>query len=187
MKGHDTAGILRARAELLARRPEQAETGPLCELLVVAVEGRRLGIEVQRVQQVLPNPGLCRLTAGSGELLGLVPARDGVVPVADLASVLGEASVADRPFVVLLEGSAPLGLLVDVVEGVGIIPQRDVLPRRDGAAASVAERAVTRQGVVVLDADVLLSRPELTTHPDHHPASAGSPPQQETHATHDDR
>lgn len=187
MKSHDAAGILRARAELLARRPEQAETGPTCELLVVAVDGRRLGVEVQRVQQVMPNPGLCRLTAGSGELLGLVPARDGVVPVGDLASVLGGASDSDRPFVVLLEGSAPLGLLVDVIEDVVTIQQRDVLPRQDGGAASAAERAITRQGVVVLDADVLLFHPRLTTHPDHHPASVGSRPQQETHATHDDR
>lgn len=187
MKSHDATGILRTRAELLARRPEQAESRPTRELLVVGVDGRRLGLEVQRVHQVLPNPGLCRLPAGSGELLGLVPARDGVVPVADLASMLGGARDGHRPFVVLLEGSAPVGLLVDAVEGVDIVEQRDVLPRRDGAAASAAERAITREGVVVLDTGVLLRHPGLTTHPDHHPASVRSMPEQETHAPHDDR
>lgn len=183
MRGLDPAARLRARAELLARPPDEPESGAARDLVIVAVDGRRFGVDVDRVQSILRNPGLCRLPGSCGALVGLASAQDAVVPVADLAAVLGGSSDMDRPFLVLLRGSEPtVGFLVDGAEGVIRAPERDVLSPDGDMVAGGAERAVTRDGVVVLDADHLLSDPRLTTHQEAASTSSLSP--EETHATH---
>lgn len=185
----DPAATLRRRAALLAVRPQEPDSSPRRELLLVAVDGRRLGLDLARVQRVLPNPGLCRLPASSGELLGLIHAGDAVVPVADLGSVLSGRRLHDRGFVVVVAGTSPaVGFLVDAAEGVISVPEHTLLARDiTEPAASGLERAITPQGVVLLDADLLLTDPRLTTARHQVAGTVHANPEQETHAADDYR
>lgn len=173
MSGHDEAtATLKRRAARLARPPDEVEAGPVRELLVVQVDARRFGVDVARVQRILANRGLCRLPANCGDLLGLMHATEAVVPVADLASVLGGSRRDDRPLVVVVTGDFPaMGFLVDAAEDVAWISECDIVPRSQPTSeAGGAEQAIAPNGLVVLDADALLTDPRLTAR-DPHPGS----------------
>lgn len=188
----DTRALLRRRAAELAQRPPGEDRTPSLDLLVVVVGGRRLGFESHRVQQILPNQGLCRLPAECDALLGLVPARGVAVPVADLGSLLtGSAPDRERPYLVLIDGAAPLGLLVDEVTTVLRLPTHEVRARPEASPGTSMERGMTPDDVVVLDVDLLLTDPRVQPRPDHErppePATPAPGTLQENHAHLDHR
>lgn len=164
----DQLALLQRRASELAKRPLVEDRTPSVELLEVSVAGRRLGFEGRHIQQILPNNGMCRLPRNSGALLGLVAARGSAVPVADLGALLGDSEPKrERGFIVLIDGPAPVGLLVDEVSSVRRVPAHDVRARPTGSPGGELERGLTLDGLVVLDTDLLLVDPRLYPHSDH--------------------
>ena len=184
--------ILKRRASELSKRPVKEDPSAWLDVLEVAVAGRRLGLEVRHVQQIVPNQGMCRLPQEGGALLGLVNSRGSAVPVADLAALLGDSEPdAGRDFIVLIDGASPVGVLVDAVSIVRRVHAHDVRARSSGPPGDVLERGLTPDDLVVLDGDVLLADPRLHHRSGHehlpeHPMISDKS-LQERHAPHDHR
>jgi chemotaxis signal transduction protein len=158
----DPLSVLRDRAVRLAQPTVDDDAGPSIELLEGEVAGRRFGFECSRIRSVLPNPGLCRLPAECGGLLGLVPTRGTVVPVCDLAALLDAGpTVHDRPFVVLIDDEAPVGVLVDTVDAVRHIRTSDIRHVMPSSSDRGLAAGVTDDDVVVVDVERLLADPRL--------------------------
>lgn len=189
----DKGELLRRRAAELAKRPEDEDRRPVVELLVVVLDGRRLGLEGRHVQQIVPNQGLCRLPGDSGALTGLIAARGAAVPVADLGSLLvGSAPDLSRGLVVLIDGGSPVvGVLVDEVEAVVRVPADDIRPRPEPWSSGAAERGITPDDVVVVDTVGLLADPRLLPEPASPLGTTSAPARsnivRESHGQHDHR
>ena len=169
----DAEEVLRQRAALLARPPHHETWSATVDVVVVVVDvgEQRYALEACHVRRVQRNEHLRRVPAGAGAILGVAPVPAGIVPVADLAAVLGVgAAVPGRPLVVVLDGAgSPVGLLVDDVSDVATWRTADV---RESASAAQAEALGSRPtrvgpgGVVVLDGAALLTDPRLSPVPD---------------------
>lgn len=161
MSAVDTQALLRQRAADLARPVAEGPRTGGTDVLVVSLAGLgQYAVDARSVRHVLRNDGLCRLPAGSQELVGVTVVGGKAVPVADLASVVAAAEPRrDRPFLVAFDsGVGPLGVLVDHI--VGVVTARDaelspLPPSYDGAAR--LSRGVLPGGVVLLDTAALLS------------------------------
>lgn len=152
--------VLEQRARELARPAAEPEEAGIEEVLVVALGADRYGFLTRHVREVLPVSGFRRLPSGTGALRGVVAARGDVVPVADLADLLGRpASDTPRPYAVVLDGPADaVGLLVDDATDVLDVPAERVV---GGSGGSLVELGVS-DGTVILDAAALLHDPRLT-------------------------
>lgn len=153
--------LLERRAADLAAPTEPEDDTDLLDVVTVQVAGGgRYAFETRHVRRVVRNAGLCRLPGAAGELLGLVLVNGDAVPVLDLAAVLGLAqSDRSRPLVVLLDGGyPPLGLLVDEVESSRRLAWAELTPVTDEPdGVRSLERGITEDGVVLLDAELLLA------------------------------
>lgn len=179
--------VLRKRAAALAQPRVEPDAAAHWDVLVVTVDGRRLGLDGRYVSQVVPGRGLRRLPHGCGALVALVASRGTAVPVADLGRLLGATGRDDRAYVVLLEGEAPpVGLLVDDVHEVRTLTDRAVRAAPPAHGDDAIETGVTPDGLVLLDLARLLRDPRL------HPRGASDNPQfpavsEENHVPHDHR
>ena len=124
-----------------------------------------LGIEVMRVQEILPYQRLTRMPLAPREVAGLINLRGQIVPAVDLRRRLGlpAASEPDLPMnIVVRSEDGPISLLVDEVGDVIEAPEEAFEPAVQ-AASRTAGRLV--QGVyklphrllLVLDADQAIS------------------------------
>lgn len=185
MSGREDVAVLlgRRRAELSRPRAtlDHAASRPV---LVVSVAGRLLGLDGRFVGQVRRSEGLCRLPHGCGALTALAPTGSGAVPVADLGLLVGAPAQESRPFLVLLETEAPVGLFVDAVHEVRSVSDRELLPTSAGDPPSV-EHAVTADGLVLLDVPVLLDDARLRAggSPTRGPATTRPPHPLESHVS----
>lgn len=153
--------LLERRAAELAVPPEAEDDTARLDVVTVQVAGGGLyAFETRHVRRVVRNAGLCRLPGAAGQLLGLVLVDGDAVPVKDLAAVLALAQPdRTRPLVLLLDGPhPPLGLLVDEVESSRRLAWAEltqVTDEPDGERS--VERGITEDGVVLLDAELLLA------------------------------
>ena len=169
MTGVD-AELLERRAAALAMPSEPEDDTAGLDVVTVVAGGVRYAFETRHVRRVVRNAGLCRLPAAAGDLLGLVLVNGDAVPVMDLAAVLGPTQAdRTRPLVLLLDGGhPPLGLLVDEVESSRRLARTElteVTDEPDGTRS--VERGITEDGLVLLDAGLLLA--------DDQPPAPGSP------------
>jgi len=136
----------RSFAEPVRRHDEQH-----VELLAIRAGGRPYALRLAQTQGLYPDRPVTRLPGPLPALLGLAGFAGTVVPIYDLAALLGH-QVADRPrWLVLALGAPPLGLAFHELDG----------HVRVAAAAIVAEDAAEGRrgclrGMVDLDG---LSRP----------------------------
>lgn len=164
----DAEAILRRRAEALARPVDDQVDLATVELLVLSVaEGRRYGVESRYVGRIAVNRNLSRLPATCGQLVGVAPIGGQVLPVVDLASLL-ELAAADRTrgFVVAVQrGSDVLGLLVDGVEDVITMPERDLVSVPEADPGASLTTRMGPDGLAVLDLAALFADDRLVVAP----------------------
>jgi len=175
--------LMAARAAALAEPAASDDTHDTVEVVTVEVGGAAsFAIEAHHVREVMRNDSLRRLPAGAGALLGVVPTRGEVVPVADLGALLGVCSPSPtRPIVVVLDHeSAPLGLLVDAVTEVAMWRRSAVRSvTRATALHSDSTVGVGPANTTLLDGAALIEDPRLfAPSPRALPASS-SPTEQE--------
>ena len=162
--------VMAARAAALARPVAPDDRHDTVEVVTVEVGGgASFAIEARHVREVMRNDNLRRLPGGAGALLGVVPTRGEVVPVADLGALLGLCQPSlDRPMVVVLDhDSAPLGLLVDGVTQVAMwrrsavrsVTHAVALPREDTVGVGPAHTAVLDGEALLGDARLFASSP----------------------------
>lgn len=153
--------ILARRAAQLARRSEQTEVTETVEVAVFRYGRERYAIELGCLLQIFALRDLALLPGARPPVIGLTPWRGGLLRLLDLGAALGRPheGIADRKRVLALaSGSqAAFGILIDMIDDVRTLPVEEIrrLPERDDEHAAML-RGVTRDAVLVLDADELI-------------------------------
>ncbi|MHB1169734.1 MAG: chemotaxis protein CheW [Longimicrobiales bacterium] len=153
--------ILARRAAQLARRSEQTEVAETVEVAVFRYGRERYAIELGCLLQIFALRDLALLPGAKPPVIGLTPWRGGLLRLLDLGAALGRPheGIADRKRVLALaSGSqAAFGILIDMIDDVRTLPVEEIrpLPERDDEHSTLL-RGVTRDAVLVLDADELI-------------------------------
>jgi purine-binding chemotaxis protein CheW len=156
----DKQSILRERAhQLLARRNDMAGRELYERVVVVEVGRERFGLPLSRLREIVRATPISRLPDLPACMLGICAVRGELVSVVDLAELHGSGRVGSSPFLALMANARrTVGLTFNA-----LLEMRDVfrdelitgLPEAELARACT--RAVTRDGISLLDVDGLLS------------------------------
>lgn len=112
------------------------------DLLEIRVAGRPYALRVAELGGVSAGNRITPVPSGQAALLGLVGIRGVLVPVFDLARLLGESAPDEVPrWVALSRGDSPVGLAFAAVEGhVPVGP--DALQASEGASHALVSQLV---------------------------------------------
>jgi purine-binding chemotaxis protein CheW len=163
----ETRRILKARARTLARESAKTEpTDERLEVLEFALADEKYGIESSYVREVFSLKELTALPCTPSFVLGLVNVRGQILSVIDIKKFFGlpdQDRTGRNKVIVVHTDRLELGILADAVLGVSLIPLTDLqpsLPTLTGVRADYL-RGVTKEPMVVLDGQKLLSSPKL--------------------------
>lgn len=162
--------ILRARARELAREAPQAPA-PDAFLEVVAFElaYETYALETSWVREVYPLKEFMPLPGTRPFVLGLLNVRGRLLLVIDIKKFfdLPEKGLTDLNKVIIVHRNGrELGILADVILGVRLVPLTEIqesLPTLTGIRAEYL-RGVTKERLVVLNAEKILSDKKLVVH-----------------------
>jgi purine-binding chemotaxis protein CheW len=101
------------RAFAAPRRPEQP---PGEDLLQIQVGGRTCAIRLAEIASLHAGKRITRVPGGGRQLLGIAGFRRSVLPVYDLAALLGEAG-SETPRWLVIAATAPVALAFERLEG----------------------------------------------------------------------
>ncbi|CAN5918424.1 N/A [soil metagenome] len=162
------AQILRDRARILARAPEQAADVTI-DVLEFALGGERYAVETRDVGEVYPLKDLTPLPGTPSFIRGVVNLRGHILPVIDLKKLfdLPEQGLTDLHCIIVVRGNdLEFGLLADAVVGVRPIAVRSLqasLPTLTGVRHEYL-KGVTAERLVVLDLPRILADPKIVVH-----------------------
>jgi purine-binding chemotaxis protein CheW len=152
--------ILEERAAALAR-PITPPSRDTVELLTFRLAQEVYGVESRHVGEVFALTQIARVPGAQPPMYGLTAWRGEILSVFDIRPVLGVATNALNDLgrvIVLGEGGAAFGVLVDGVREVMTVPVSEIREPGPGvAAAREYVRGVTGHAVVVLAAERLLT------------------------------
>ena len=167
--GRERPDVLDERARALARPVEEGAKKAGRELLVMSVGAAEVAVDVGQIREVLAPGPLARLPGDTRLGLGLRNVGGQLLVVVDLGALLSlqpAAAVEDRWVVVVEDGGAPLGVLVDRADS--LVGADTVEPPSSGderpGAGMVA--GITAEGACVLEVDALFAETELLAPPD---------------------
>jgi purine-binding chemotaxis protein CheW len=159
--------VLRARAKVLAQRPEQAASGagwlPVVEFRLAY---ENYAVEARYVREICPLKDLRPLPGTPPFVLGLINVRGQILSVVDIKKFfdLPEKGLTDLNKVLILKSSQmEIGILADAVLSLRSIAPGDLeapVPTLTGIRASFA-KGVTRGPMVLLDVEKILSDPRV--------------------------
>lgn len=161
------AAALSHRARLLAQPiVERKIADGSLEVTRFAVASEEYAVESRYVREVINPPPITRVPRGPAHLRGITAVRGELLPVFDMAVLLGLPSRDRREVAILMilaNGDAPCAVAVDAVSDVATIDPRDLrqTPGMTGPAGNGAVRGVTPDACVLLDAAVILNDPRL--------------------------
>jgi purine-binding chemotaxis protein CheW len=162
--------ILKARAQALARRPEEEESGiQWIEIVEFLLANERYGIESSYIGEVQPLRELTPLPCTPPFVLGIINVRGNIFSVIDLRKFfdLPQKGLTDMTKVIVLQdGTMEFGILADAVLGSRRIPLRDLQPPLPTMAEIHADylKGVTAERLVVLDGGRILSDRTIIVH-----------------------
>lgn len=155
--------ILKARAQALAREPEEkAATGENLEVVEFLLAHERYGIESSYVQEVYLLKEVTPLPGTPPFVLGIINVHGQILSVIDIKKFfdLPEKGLTDlNKVIVIATEKLQLGILADVILGVQSIPLQHLqpsLPTLTGVRADYL-RGVTMDRLVMLDVEKILS------------------------------
>lgn len=160
--------ILRERARLLARAPEQVSDS-LLEVLEFRLGDERYGVETPLVGEVYPLRDLTPLPCTPPFVRGIVNLRGHILPVLDLKRLFDlpeEALGGQHCIIVVRGGGLEFGLLADVIVGVRSIPMASLqasLPTLTGIRDEYL-KGVTAERLLVLDLASIVADPKIVIH-----------------------
>lgn len=164
--------ILRARAQALARPPENAQAAEATlELLEFHLAREHYALETRYVREVHPLKHLTPLPSTPPFVLGIVNVRGRILPVFDIKKFFGlpESGLTDLHRIILVGGNdLELGLLADINVGVLTIAARRVQPPPPTFTGIGTQylKGITAERLVVLDIGRFLTDPEILVHQD---------------------
>jgi purine-binding chemotaxis protein CheW len=139
------------------------------QLVVFTLHGEQYALPVTTVREIIRYIAPSATATASGLIRGMISLRGQVLPIVDLSVRLGETlEIGDgtRILVIELDGG-PVGLIVDRVDGVRLIPIERIAPlpvaADDGLGDEIA--AVDDRLIILLDAERALANalPERQT------------------------
>ena len=157
-----TARILKARAQALAREPEEARDADALEIVEFMLAHESYGVETSFVRDIHPLTNLTPLPCTPAFVLGIVNLRGEIVSVIDIKKFfdLPDKGLTDLNKVIVLQSATMrFGILADAVPGVRRIPVAEIqpsLPTLTGIREQYL-RGVTSERTIVLDAEKLLA------------------------------
>lgn len=159
--------ILRQRAEKAARAAQLEEKPEKCLGVVsFALGGEKYALEMSYAQEVRVIRQLTDLPQVPGFVLGVINVRGRIISIIDLKFFfdLPRQGLTDNSKAIILKTyNMEFALLADSILGVQQIPLSEIqacLPNLTGIREKYL-KGVTKQGLVVLDAQKLLSDPEI--------------------------
>lgn len=165
----DKKKLLKARAMALAKEPEKKEADEHIEVVEFQLAGERYGIQSGYVREVYPLKELTPLPCAPQFVAGVTNVRGEILPVIDIKKFfeLPEKGITDQSKVVIVRNDRmEFGILADAALGVRLIPLREMqpfLPTLTGIRAGYL-RGVTKEGLVVLDAEKILADKKIIVH-----------------------
>lgn len=161
---------LKMRAIALAREPEQKrETSTTTEIIEFTLAGESYGIESAFVREVYPLKDFTPLPGVPSFIPGIVNVRGQILPVVDLKKFfnLPEKGLGELDKVIILRDERmEFGILTDAINGTKAIYNEDVLPV-PATVTGIGEeylKGVTKESLIVLNAEILLSDKNITIH-----------------------
>jgi len=161
----EAQALLDARARELAR-PSVAEkpSGSLLEVARFRCGGQEYALETRFVHEVLRTVELTPLPGAPALLRGLILLRGEVLPVVELAPLFGRPASGRGSGVLLVGlGRPDLGLAVEEVEEVALLPRDTLLPPPATLAAEAVKlvSGIHREGTLLLEGEALLGDSRL--------------------------
>lgn len=155
--------ILKARAQVLAREPENGEAaGESIEILEFRLAYEDYGIETSCVREVYPLKDFTPVPGTPPFVLGIVNVRGRILSVVDLKTFfeLPAQGLSDLNKVIVVDdGNVEFGILADAIAGVHPLSKAAIQPPLPTLTGIRGEylKGVTHDRLVVLDGAKLLS------------------------------
>jgi purine-binding chemotaxis protein CheW len=131
------------------------------EALLLPVGDELYAIETAAVREVVAAPDLAVLPTAPPSVLGVFNLRGEIVPVFDLAALLGLGSVRDTPFVAVVDTSlGPAGLALSRVAETAVLGEP--IAATD-TAGTIAAYSIGNQLAVLIDVTTLLAPARVGT------------------------
>jgi purine-binding chemotaxis protein CheW len=163
-KRDNSPSILRERARRLAKPIENPPDRPAICAVVVAVGDQRFAIETRFVLAAFPLPAVVAVPRAAPQLRGLSLVRGHLLPVFDLAELLGWRSheKANGALIAILGTAQPeIGLLVNEAFPATSIAVDDITEPDSDSGSTGFVTGVLGDGTTLLDGQLLLNHPAL--------------------------
>jgi purine-binding chemotaxis protein CheW len=162
--------VLKVRAIALAKeREEEAVAGEYLEVVEFLLAYEKYGIESSYVREVYPLKDLTPMPCAPPFVLGIINVRGQILSVIDVKKFfdLPEKGLTDLNKVIILHSdSMEFGILADVILHVCNISLSELQPALPTLTGIRQEylKGITKERVVILDADKLLSDKKIIIH-----------------------
>jgi purine-binding chemotaxis protein CheW len=162
----DKKAILKTRAKALAATPQAESNEEYLEIIEFQLASETYGIELRHAGEVSFLKELTPVPCTPAFVLGIINVHGRVLSVIDLKRFfdLPNNALTDlNRVIVIRKQGMEVGILADNIHGVRRIPRRDLQPSLPTLTGVRAEylKGITRDRLVVLDADKLLSDPKI--------------------------
>ncbi len=116
----------------------QIDTGRVANFVVFDLAGGKFGFQLGDVGEIIRVPNLARMPLAPQSLVGLANLHGVVLPVVDLRRLLGlpGASLDEAARVIVIARGAPVGYVVDRIDGLVVLPEGR-LEKDDAGAGSI--------------------------------------------------
>lgn len=161
--------ILRARAELSAKSPEEPSSGGSLEVVEFLIGQEHYGLETRSVRETLPLKDFTPVPGVPSFVFGLINVRGQIISVIDIRRFfeMPEKGLSDLNRVIVIhDDQMEFGILADEILGVTAVPLDELqpsLPTLTGIREQFL-KGVTRERLVVLDAGKLLTDKNIIVH-----------------------
>jgi purine-binding chemotaxis protein CheW len=161
---HET--ILLERARQLAQPLEKSGESAGVEIVAFGMGGESYGIETAQLRAVYAAREITPLPCAPPWVSGILNVRGRILTVVSLRHMLGlPGANAETHSVLILrgessDGSGDMALLVDAIEGVRVLVEKEIEPPHALGGARYV-RGVTSERLALLDAALILTDPDL--------------------------
>lgn len=169
--------ILKARAELLAKEPEEIKAGEYMEIVEFLLAQEHYGVETGYIREVYPLKDYTPVPCTPRFVLGLINVRGQIIPVIDMKKFfdMPEKGLSELNKVIILNsersalsraGGMEFGILADAILGVHSIEVGEIQPPLPTLTGIREEflKGVTAERMVILDAGKLLTDKNVVVH-----------------------
>jgi len=157
---------LRERARRLAEEPDAGDEGETLEVIVFRLQSESYAVESRHVREVYPLRNLTPVPCTPPFFLGVVNVRGELCPVIELRRLfaLPDSGLTNASRAIILrKDDLDVGIVADVIVGMRRLGVDEILPPPAAMpdASAMLVRGVTKDRLVALDAEKILSHPAI--------------------------